>query len=150
MEIDTIYYKAKDGRLFTDPLKCEQYEKTIGILPGSIADMVQHIKENIGDAKYVSGAVYYCMPDEKKIFHSISTVRIDDKLESFVNVKDLREEQRHVAMTTEDFFAYYGKEDMRDYPCQYLLSFSYDYGKDIYAVLASGINPKVWDQKEDK
>lgn len=150
MEVSTIIYKAKDGRIFTDPLECEQYEKTIGIVSGSIADMVQYVKDNAGDAKYVSGAVYYRMPDGKKVFHSISTLRIDDKLEAFVNVKDLTEEQRHIAMTMEDFLAYYGKEEMRDFPCQFLLSFSNNYAKDIVAVIGNGNNPNVWGNKEDK
>lgn len=150
MEIDSIFYKAKDGRIFTDPLECEQYEKTIGIVSGSIADMLRHVKENADDAKYVSGAVYYRWPDGSKTFHKIITMCIDDKLESFVNVKDLREEQRYVAMTMEDFLAYYSKEDMRDFPCQYLLSFSDDLSGRIAAVLANGINREVWKPKEDK
>lgn len=150
MEIDTIYYKAKDGRIFTDPLECEQYEKTIGIVSGSIADMLRHIKENVGDCKYVSGAVYYRWPDGRKTFNDITTMCIDDKLESFVNVKDLQEEQRYIAMSVEGFIAYYDKEKMRDFPCQYLLSFSNDLSCHIVTVMANGINPNVWEKKEDK
>lgn len=41
MEIDTIIYKAKDGRTFTDPLKCEEYEKMLGVIPGTIGELVK-------------------------------------------------------------------------------------------------------------
>ena len=46
MEVEKIIYKAKDGRLFYDPLECEDYEKTIGILPGSVGDLINELEKN--------------------------------------------------------------------------------------------------------
>ena len=148
MEIDQIFYKAKDGRLFTDPLLCEEYEKTIGIIPGSIADMVQYVKDNAGDSKYVAGAVYFCWPDGRRTFNVLSNVCIDDCLESFVNVKDLREEQRYAATTMEEFLAYYDKEEKRDFPCQFLLAVSKEISMNIISIFSNGNNPNVWDKKK--
>ena len=49
MEIDTIIYKAKDGRTFTDPLKCEEYEKNLGVIPGTIGELVKILEEKNPD-----------------------------------------------------------------------------------------------------
>ena len=49
MEIDTIIYKAKDGRTFTDPLKCEEYEKNLGAINGSIGELVKILEEKNPD-----------------------------------------------------------------------------------------------------
>ena len=49
MEIDTIIYKAKDGRTFTDPLKCEEYEKHLGVINGSIGELVKILEEKNPD-----------------------------------------------------------------------------------------------------
>jgi len=49
MEIDTIIYKAKDGRTFTDPLKCEEYEKNLGVIPGSIGELVKILEKKNPD-----------------------------------------------------------------------------------------------------
>jgi len=32
MEIAEVYYKAKDGKIFTDPLECEETQKENGYL----------------------------------------------------------------------------------------------------------------------
>lgn len=149
MEIATIYYRAKDGRLFTDPLKCEEYEKGLGIIPGSIADMVQHVRKNAGGMKYMSGAVFFRRPDGKSTFHEISTACIDDRLESFVNVKDLQKEQRYVEFTVEEFFAYYDTEEKRDFPCQYLLSLSKEIEMNSIRIMSNGNNPDLWEKKEE-
>ena len=150
MEVSTIIYKAKDGKLFYDPLECEQYEKTIGILPGSIADMVQFVKDNMGDCKYMTGAVFYAHPDGKKTFHNLDNMCIDDKLESFVNVKDLQEEQRYVFMTVDNFISYYDKEELKDCPCQWLLAMSEHIDMREICTMSNGNNPNMWNKKEDK
>lgn len=66
MEIDTIFYKAKDGRIFTDPLECEEYEKTIGIVKGSAADFIRYLEKVYKPETYVHGVVYLRTPDGKK------------------------------------------------------------------------------------
>lgn len=150
MEVSSIIYKAKDGKLFYDPLECEQYEKTIGILPGSIADMVRFVRENRGDCKYMTGAVLYARPDGTKTFHNLNTLCIDDNLESFVNVKDLQEEQRYVFMKVDDFIAYYDKEKCKDWPCQWLFALSEYIDMREICTMSNGNNPNVWKKKEDK
>lgn len=150
MEVSTIIYKAKDGKLFYDPLECEQYENTIGILPGSIADMVRFVRDNRGNCKYMTGAVFYVWPDGTKTFHSLHTICIDDNLESFVNVKELQEEQRYVSITVDDFIAHYDKEELKDCPCQWLLALSEYIDMREICTMSNGNNPDVWKKKEDK
>lgn len=150
MEIATIYYKAKDGRIFTDPLECEQYEKTIGILKGSVAAMLQDVENHIQDRNgYVHGLVQVMDGKTSRVWNYVIRC-IDDHLEDFVNVKDLREEQRYVASTIEEMFNDF-KEVDRDLPCQYFLLLStnltFDGSKGNVWTIANW-NPNAWNGKE--
>ena len=151
MEIDSIFYKAKDGRIFTDPLECEQYEKTIGILKGSVAAMLQDIEEHMPERKgYVSGLVQVMDGKTSRIWN-YAIHCIDDQLEDFVNVKDLREEQRYVATTIEGLFNDYKDVD-HDLPCQYMLLLSPDLKLDgskgnVWTI--ANWNPNAWNRKEE-
>ena len=49
MEVASIIYKAKDGRLFHDPLECEEYEKHLGVINGSIGELVKILEEKNPD-----------------------------------------------------------------------------------------------------
>lgn len=51
-----VTYIAKDGRRFTDALQCEEYEKTIGIVPGSVADFIRNLRE-LPSENYISGSI---------------------------------------------------------------------------------------------
>lgn len=150
MEIDTIFYKAKDGRIFTDPLECQEHEKTIGILKGSVAAMLQDIEEHMPERKgYVSGLVQVMDGKTSRIWNYAIRC-IDDQLEDFVNVKDLREEQRYVATTIEGLFNDYKDVD-HDLPCQYMLLLSTDLKLDcskgnVWTI--ANWNPKAWSGKE--
>lgn len=146
MEIDTIYYKAKDGRLFTDPLKCEDYEKTLGILPGSVADLISQMEKMMKPESYIFGIVYVRMPDGKKNIYVRWTGCVDDQLESFVNVKDLTWEQRYQYETAGNFMETLRKID-KDAQCQYMITWSdnIDYSE---PGIMSNYNRAVW--KETK
>jgi len=148
MEIDTILYKAKDGRIFEDPLKCEEYEKTIGIISGSCADFIRYLEERYKPSLYVHGLVFVRNPDGSASVHSCCTVNCSDKLESYVNVKDLTEEQLYIKTTVADVIRFLKRWD-KDSPVQYMLTFSEDIRMEHPSIMSMS-NPKVWDKEEDK
>lgn len=59
MEVEQIIYKAKDGRLFTDPLACEEYEKKLGIIPGTIGELVSILEKERNQEHQVSIMIMY-------------------------------------------------------------------------------------------
>lgn len=142
MEIDTIYYKAKDGRLFTDPLKCEEYEKTIGILPGSVGALIVEL-EKIGNPKsYIDGIIYVKHPDGKKTIFTPYTICVDDQLESFVNIKDLTQEQRYQYTTIGRLIEFF-RQLNKDSQCQYMIVWSDDIDFNKPSIMANH-NKDVW------
>ncbi len=143
MKVASIIYEAKDGRLFHDPLECEEYEKTIGILPGSVGALIQAL-ENLDPSEYIFGLVI--VKAEQVTIYSRATVCIDNLLEDYVNVNNLKEEQRHIIETAGNFIKELKKTD-KDYPCQYMLMHSSTLNMFPCAVM-SNYNEKVW--KEDK
>lgn len=58
MEIE-VNYKAKDGRIFTDPLQCEDYEKKLGVIPGTIGELVQVLEERNPEHLLTMIALYF-------------------------------------------------------------------------------------------
>lgn len=148
MEIDTILYKAKDGRIFEDPLKCEEYEKTIGIISGSCADFIRYLEEKHKPSIYVHGLVFVRNPDGSASVHSCCTVNCSDKLESYVNVKDLADEQLYITTTVADVIRFLKRWD-KDSPVQYMLTFSEDIHMEHPGIMSMN-NPKVWDKGEDE
>lgn len=148
MEIDTILYRAKDGRIFEDPLKCEEYEKSIGILSGSCADVIRYLEEKHKPSIYVHGLVFVRNPDGSSATHSCCTVNCSDKLESYVNVKDLTEKQLYITTTVADVIRFLKRWD-KDSPVQYMLTFSEDIRMEHPGIMSMS-NAKVWDKEEDK
>lgn len=143
MEIDTIYYKAKDGRLFTDPLKCEAYEKTIGIMPGTVGALINALEE-IGKPKaYVEGVIYVKFPDGKKTIFTPNTFCVDDQLESFVNINYLTQEQRYVSNTMRRLIKMFRQFD-KDAQCQYMIVWSEDIDFKEPGIMANH-NKEVWE-----
>lgn len=143
MEIATIYYKAKDGRLFTDPLKCEEYEKTIGILDGSVGALIEAL-EKWDPETYIHGVVYVKHKDGTKTTYCRCTICVDDKLESFVNVKDLTKEQRFIISTAKELI-YALKQEDKDDMQQHTIVFSKDINFKKVGIVSS-YNPDVWDK----
>ena len=146
MEVDTILYRAKDGRIFEDPLKCEEYEKTIGILSGSCADVIRYLEEKHKPSIYVHGLVFVRNPDGSSATHSCCTVNCSDKLESYVNVKDLTDEQLYITTTVADVIRFLKRWD-KDSPVQYMLTFSEDLRMEHPGVMSMS-NHKVWTKEE--
>ena len=144
MEVASIIYRAKDGRLFHDPLECEEYEKTIGILPGTVGALIKNLEE-LSLTDYIMGLVVV-KEEECCCFYRRETVCCDSLLEDFVNIKELTKEQRYLYETVGDFIEELKKTN-KDYPCQYMLAHSSNINMRPSAVM-SNYNEKVW--RKDK
>ena len=148
MEIAEIYYKAKDGKIFTDPLECEEYEKTIGILKGSVAELIRTLENTAKPENYVFGIVLVRRLDYGANLYIRCTVCIDRKLEDYVNVENLSKEQRYEFATVSDLIQALKKEE-QDLPCQYMLIWSENIDLSDAGVL-SNYNKAAWRNEKDK
>lgn len=122
MEIEKIIYKAKDGKIFFDPIECEEYEKTIGVLPGSVGDLINIIEKSCKNEQYVSGIILVKGTDNSHIYVRY-TGCIDHKLEDYVSVGNLTEEQRYESETIGELLNTLKQLD-KDLPCQYMIVYS--------------------------
>lgn len=146
MRIKKIMYEAKDGAVFWDPIECQEYEKRIGFIPGSVADVIRSLEE-IPDDPYCSGRVIVHSAEGRHVVYCFYTGCIDHKLRSYVNPENLDIEQRYVSNTISDVVQCLKLED-KDAPCSASLSYSND-------ITMSGEipgfylhNPLMWVKKE--
>jgi hypothetical protein len=72
-----IKYRAKDGRVFDDPFKCEDYENTLGISPGTIGDVLQFLEKEPED-KHVSG-ILICKHNGELCSNTFSNLCIQEE-----------------------------------------------------------------------
>lgn len=137
-----ITYIAKDGKRFADALQCEEYEKTIGIIPNTVADLILTLGKR-DEKEYVFGiAMVRHRKDGSASIYTRFTVCCDDVLESFVNIKDLTKEQRYITATVGDLVNALRKLDGDD-PVQYMIVLSSDIEFHIPGIIANH-NPLVW------
>ena len=148
MEIDTIFYKAKDGRVFTDPLECEAYESRLGTVPGTVASLILDLAK-MDPETYIRGIVYIRRKNGTKVTYSHFTACVDDKLESFVNVRDLSDEQRCIVCKVKDLVLALKDED-RDDPEQHTILSSRDIMMEKNVSIDANWNHKVWDNETTK
>lgn len=147
MDIATIIYKAKDGRTFTDPLACEEYEKTLGVIPGSVGDLIQELeKRNPND--YIFGIVFIKGNDKNNILLIRITICLDGILEDYVNLENLTEEQRYLSETIGVFLRTLRKMD-KDAPCQWWIIHSKDISLKGAGMMAN-YNEKCWAKQNIK
>lgn len=148
MEIAEIYYKAKDGKIFLDPLECEEYEKKIGILDGSVGDLI-HTLEKVAQPKdYIFGIALVRKPNGAANVYTRCTAYIGYKLEDYVNVENLSKEQLYESATVDDLIQALKQED-KDLPCQYFLIWSENIDMHGFSMM-SNHNKAAWPKDEDK
>ena len=145
MEVASIIYKAKDGKIFFDPLQCEEYEKTIGILPGTVGALIAEL-EKLEPTKYVFGLVL--VNAECPTIYSRCTVCCDNLLEDYVNPNNLTEKQRYISETVGNFIEELKKTN-KDYPCQYMLMHSHSIRMFPSALMAN-YNKSAWGEQNNK
>ena len=140
MEVD-ITYIAKDGLHFKDPLECEAHEKSIGVLPNSVADVIIQLEKH-DPKEYIFGILLIRHQDGTGSIYTRYTVCCDSVLEDYVNIGDIAEEKRFMVSTFGELIAELRKEN-RDDPAQYTIVYDKDLSFSSPGIMASH-NPLVW------
>lgn len=136
-----VTYIAKDGRRFADAIQCEEYERTIGIIPNTVADLLLTLGKH-DEKEYVYGILLIRHKDGSGSIYTRFTGCCDDVLESFVNIRDLTEEQRYITDTVGELKEALRKLDGDD-PVQYMIVYSLNIEFDSPGIMANH-NPLVW------
>ena len=140
-----ITYTAKDGRRFSDPYECEEYEKRLGTEPGTVARARIDLKE-LGEDKYVFGLL-------KARHESINHYRtyivrcVDDKLEDYVNVSCLDVDKRWIRNTISDVLhdmEQFSDDDLCEY--EFLYCDHWEFGGEHPFGCYQSKNQNLWDE----
>lgn len=140
-------YVAKDGRMFDDALKCQEYEKTLGVVNGSVGDLIVTLENNTKRETYIFGIVKVKEGDKRYIFIR-ATICVDDMLKDFVNVEELTREQRYRVSTAGELTDTL-KELDPDSPCQFFIIFSDDIDLNKAGAMSS-YNKKAWNEESKR
>lgn len=140
MDVD-ITYVAKDGCRFDDPLKCEEHEKRLGVLPNSVADIILRFEKY--PKSYIFGIVLVRRNDGTCCIYSRFTGCCDCVLEDYVTVSNLTKEQRYMYDTFEELIETLRNEEDKDSPAQFMIAYSDDMEFKRAGVMAN-YNPLVW------
>lgn len=118
-----MLYIAKDGRRFRDPLECEDYEKTLDIINGSVGDLIRTLEE-YDPYTYIFGTVLIKGAEGKgSTIYTRCTVNVDYLLEDYVNVENLSDVKRNCIATMGELADSLKKNEDKDAPCQYFIVF---------------------------
>ena len=146
MEID-ITYTAKDGRRFSDPYECEEYEKRLGTEPGTVARARIDLKA-LGENEYVFGMLK--VRHENTNHYRTYVVRcVDDKLEDYVNVSELDVDKRWIRNTISDVLhdmEKFNEDDLCEY--EFMYCDHWEFGGEHPFGCCRTHNPKLWDEME--
>jgi len=146
MDID-ITYTAKDGRRFSDPYKCEEYEKRLGTEAGTVGRARIDLKE-LGEDRYVFGMLKV-RHEGVTNYRTYVTRCVDEKLEDYVTVSNLDVDKRWIRSTVADVL-----RDMEQYsdddPCEYefLYCDHWEFGGKHPFGCTRTSNQELWDEME--
>jgi len=146
MDINVIY-TAKDGRRFSDPYECEEYEKRLGTEPGTVGRARIDLKE-LGEDKYVFGLLKV-RHDDVTNYRSYVTRCVDEKLEDYVNVSSLGVDKRWIRSTVADVLRdmeRYNDDDLCEY--EFLYCDHWEFGGEHQFGCCRTHNPELWDEME--
>ena len=142
-----ITYTAKDGRKFSDPYECEEYEKRLGPEAGTVARTRIDLKA-IGEKKYVFGMLKV-RHEGINNYRTYITRCIDDKLEDYVNVSDLDVDKRWIRNTMEDVLndmEQFADDDLCEY--EFIYCDHWEFGGEHSFGCCRSINNRLWDEME--
>ncbi len=146
MDIEVVY-TAKDGKQFSDPFKCEEYENRLGTELGTVARARIDLKE-IGENKYVHGLLK--VRHENISYYRTYMVRcVDDKLEDYVTVSELDVDKRWIRNTIADALRdmeQFSDDDLCEY--EFLYCDHWEFGGEHPFGCCRTHNPKLWDEME--
>ena len=146
MDINVIY-TAKDGRRFSDPFECEEYEKRLGTRPGTVARARIDLKE-LGEDKYVFGMLKV-RHDDVNHYRTYVTRSVDEKLEDYVNVSELDVDKRWIRNTISDVLRnmeHFSDDDLCEY--EFIYCDHWEFGGEHAFGCCRTHNQKLWEEME--
>lgn len=140
MEAQMIYC-AKDGMRFDDPVKCAEYERNLGVIPGTVRQLKQALEPY--SEYYFSGTLLVWHNNAASV-GTYATMKIARQLEEYTDIDELQEEDLYVKIKFREFIEYLSTEYDDDDMCEY--SFVYSETLDFTeAFLMRGNNPRIWE-----
>ena len=141
METKMIYY-AKDGMRFDDPIKCAEYERNLGTLPGTVGEL----KKTLEPYKdyYVLG-VLVIWHKGKSYTSSFITAPIGYILERYTDVDELPEEERFIKYKMSNVINLIEEKYDDDDLCEYSFLYSKTLDYAITGYMKSN-NQTLWDK----
>lgn len=135
-----VFYIAKDGMRFTDALKCQEYEKTIGVIPGSIGEFICQL-EKMPQEHYIKGALMVrAKTDKRPSFHSFVSSAMDEDTEESDPLFSEKAITTTVAQAIDVITRLYDK----DAPVQYICLVCEKVTSSVGTIMAS-INRELFD-----
>lgn len=138
-------YMAKDGKMFKDPLECEEYEKGLDVIQGSVGDIINYLGKQCKPDDYVHGLVYLKEPDGTKCLFQCATFCIARMQDPFVNLENLDTDQLFIKTQVKEVVEWLGRHD-KDCPVQYFLAYSKNIDMSNCGIIEMH-NPKLWEKK---
>lgn len=144
-----ITYTAKDGRRFSDPFECEEYEKRLGTEPGTVARARIDLKE-LGENMYVFGMLKVRHEgDGGNHYRTYVTRCVDNKLEDYVNVSELDVDKRWIVSDIGNVLSdmeEFDDDDLCEY--EFLYCDHWEFGGEHPCGCIRTYNPTLWEETE--
>lgn len=145
MEAQLIYY-AKDGMRFDDPVKCVEYERTLGAMPGTVAQLKQILEPY---REYYFSGTLLVWHNNAPSAGTYVTMKIDRQLKEYTDIDELQDEDLYVKLKFGELIEYLSTQYDDDDMCEYSFVYSetLDFAK---AFIMRGNNPDIWRMMEKK
>ena len=141
-----IKYRAKDGRVFDDPFKCEDYENSLGISPGTIADVLQYLEKE-PEEKHVSGIII-CKHEGVLCSTTFNNIPIKEYLKDDIYSEEKCKELGWISSSVKDVI----KEIRRSYDDNDLCQITFLIGETRYmknCIPVTTYNSKLWNPDKE-
>ena len=142
-----ITYTAKDGMRFSDPYKCEEYEKRLGTKAGTVGRAHIDLKA-LGEDKYVFG-ILKVKHNGIKHYRTYVTRCVDEKLEDYVNVSELDVDKRWIRSTIGEVLRdmeQFGDDDLCEY--EFIYCDHWEFGGEHPCGCCRTHNQRLWEEIE--
>lgn len=145
METKMIYY-AKDGMRFDDPIKCAEYERNLGTLPGTIGEL----KKTLEPYKdYYAIGLLVVWHKGHAYFHSFMTYNISSELEKYTDIEELPEEDHYFKQKVSYIIQMIDENYDDDDLCEITLFYSQSLHCNILSYMKRN-NGTLWEKMESK
>lgn len=145
METKMIYY-AKDGMRFDDPIKCAEYERTLGTLPGTVGELKKKLEPY---KDYYAIGLLVVWHKEHAYYQSFMTYNISNELEKYTDIEELSEEDLYAKCKVLNIIQMMDKNYNDDDLCEYAFFYSQSLHFNTIGYM-KGHNGNLWEKLEGK